>query len=259
VLPAAAAPEKVGSFTNTERRVQLSPRVVAPPGEARPDWSIIAEIARRVRRPESPRVSTAVRYAGWDYASPSEIMDEIATLVPIYGGISHARLERDSLQWPCPSADHPGTPVLHVGRFSRGRARFTAVTHEAPAESPDGEYPLVLTTGRVLEHYHGGTMTRRVASLSWLVPEAALEIHPADAARYGVSANRPVQVRSRRGAITVRAVLTDRIARGTVFLPFHFAEAAANVLTNAALDPIAKIPEFKVCAVEIEPAAKAAR
>ncbi len=254
VLPAAAAPEKVGSFTNTERRVQLSPRVVAPPGEARPDWSIIAEIARRVRRLESHRASPAARYVGWDYASPSEIMDEVAALVPIYGGISHARLERDGVQWPCPSADHPGTPVLHVGRFSRGRARFTAVTHEAPAESPDSEYPLVLTTGRVLEHYHGGSMTRRVPSLSWLVPEAALEIHPADAAQYGVSEGRPVQVRSRRGAITAKAVVTDGIARGTVFLPFHFAEAAANVLTNAALDPIAKIPEFKVCAVGIEPA-----
>ena len=259
VLPAAAAPEKVGSFTNTERRVQLSPRVVAPPGEARPDWSIIAEIARRVRRLESRATSPAARHVGWDYASPSEIMDEIAALVPIYGGVSHARLERDSLQWPCPSADHPGTPILHVGRFSRGRARFTAVAHEAPAESPDSEYPLVLTTGRVLEHYHGGSMTRRVASLDWLVAEAVLEINPADAAQHGVSSGRRVQVRSRRGAITARAVVTDGIAPGTVFLPFHFAEAAANVLTHEALDPIAKIPEFKVCAVGIGPVAEAER
>jgi formate dehydrogenase major subunit/formate dehydrogenase alpha subunit len=251
VLPATATAEKVGTFTNTERRVQLSPRVVAPPGEARPDWSIVAEIGRRMRGLDAVGASGAARHGGWDYASPAEIMDEIAALVPAYGGVSHARLERDSVQWPCPSADHPGTPILHVGRFTRGRARFIRADHVPPAESPDRDYPLVLTTGRVLEHYHGGTMTRRVASLAWLVAEAALEIHPADAARYGVRAGERVRVRSRRGAISATAAVTDRITPGTVFLPFHFAEAAANVLTNAALDPIAKIPEYKVCAVAI--------
>jgi formate dehydrogenase alpha subunit len=256
VLPAAAMAEKAGTFTNTERRVQLSPPVVSPPGEARPDWWIITEIARRVSRLDRGR-APASPHASWEFASSSAIMDEIAALVPPYRGISHVRLDGETVQWPCPGADHPGTPILHVGRFARGRARFTLVDHEVPAEAADLEYPLVLTTGRVLEHYHGGTMTRRVPGLDWLVPEATVEIHPRDAARYEVSDGARIRLRSRRGTVTARVHLTEGIIRGTVFMPFHFAEAAANVLTHAALDPVAKIPEFKVCAVALEAAREA--
>jgi predicted molibdopterin-dependent oxidoreductase YjgC len=182
------------------------------------------------------------------------MMDEIAALAPIYGGVSHARLDGAGLQWPCPDAGHPGTPILHVGGAVRGLARFVPVRHQAAAELPDREYPLVLTTGRVLEHYHGGSMTRRVAGLDWLVPEAQVELHPDDAARLGVDDGCRVRLRSRRGAITVRARVTRGIVAGTVFVPFHFAEAAANRLTNAALDPVARIPEYKVCAVAVEAA-----
>ena len=151
-----------------------------------------------------------------------------------------------------PSSDHPGTPILHVDRFARGRARFTPVAHQTPAEVPDHEYPLVLTTGRLLEHYHAGSMTRRVEALNWLVPEAVVEVHRTDAARLGIEDGAQVRLRSRRGALTARAHLTAGITPGTVFMPFHFAEAAANLLTHAALDPVAKIPEYKVCAVAIE-------
>jgi formate dehydrogenase alpha subunit len=252
VLPAAASAEKAGTFTNTERRVQLSAPAVPPPGEARPDWWIIAEIGKRVSR-LSPRRPLRAPYAGWEYASPAQVMDEIAALAPIYGGISHARLGPRGVQWPCPTPGHPGTPILQVGRPTRGLARFTPVSHQLPAELPDAEYPLVLTTGRVLEHYHSGTMTRRVAGLDWLIPEAILEIHPLDAQRLSVADGGRVRLRSRRGAITARARLTEGIVPGTVFMPFHFAEAAANVLTHAALDPVAKIPEYKVCAVTLDP------
>jgi formate dehydrogenase alpha subunit len=251
VLPAAASAERAGTFTNTERRVQLFEPAVPPPGEARPDWWIIAEIGRRVSALAARRPGAA-RFAGWAYGSPAEVMDELAALAPIYGGISHARLGTAGLQWPCPAPDHPGTPILHVGRTTRGLARFTPVSHQPPAEVPDAEYPLVLTTGRVLEHYHGGTMSRRVTALDWLIPEAVVELHPADAMRAGVTDGARVRLRSRRGAITAQALVTAGITPGTVFMPFHFAEAAANLLTHAALDPVAKIPEYKVCAVAVE-------
>jgi len=252
VLPAAASAEKAGTFTNTERRVQLFAPAVPPPGDARPDWWIIVELGRRVSHLSVSHLRGA-RYEGWGYASPAQVMDEIAALMPIYGGISHGRLGTAGLQWPCPSPDHPGTPILHMGQAARGRARFTPVSLEPAAELPDAEYPLVLTTGRVLEHYHSGTMTRRVAALDWLVPEAVIEVHPVDAERFGVPDGARVRLRSRRGAVTARARLTEGITRGTVFMPFHFVEAAANVLTHAALDPVAKVPEYKVCAVSIEP------
>ena len=251
LLPAAASVERAGTFTNTERRVQRFDAVVPPPGDARPDWWIIAEVGRRLAavRPPAP-----APYAGWSHASPAEVMDEVAALTPIYGGINHARLGPAGLQWPCWSAEKNGTPILHVGTFSRGRARFTRVEQTPPAEVPDAEYPLILTTGRVLEHYHGGSMTRRVPGLNALVPEAIVEIHPEDAAARRVGDGTRVRLRSRRGVVTARARLTGGIAPGSVFLPFHFAEAAANLLTVGALDPVAKIPEYKVCAVAVEPA-----
>jgi len=180
VLPAAASLEKAGTFTNTERRVQRFAPVVTAPGEARADWSIIADVARRVAALRPP-AHPAAPYAGWHYRDPAQILDELASLAPIYAGITHARLGDAGLQWPCVSPDDLGTAILHVARFSRGRARFMPVAATAPAEAPDAQYPLTLTTGRVLEHYHGGSMSRRVAGLNVLMPGAIAEMHPADA------------------------------------------------------------------------------
>jgi formate dehydrogenase major subunit/formate dehydrogenase alpha subunit len=251
VLPAAASAEKAGTFTNTERRVQRFETAVPAPGEARPDWWIVAGIGRRLADRRPPADASAP-YARWTYDGPAAIMEEVAALTPIYGGISHARLGPAGLQWPCRSATDAGTPILHDGQFSRGRARFAPTTDTGPAEPPDAEYPLTLTTGRVLEHYHGGSMSRRVVGLNALVPEATVEIHPGDAARFGIVPGDRVRVSSRRGSVSVRVRLVPGMARGAVFLPFHFAEAAANELTIGALDPLAKIPEYKVCAVRLE-------
>jgi len=245
VLPAAAALEKAGTSTNTERRVTRLRPALNPPGEARPDWQIIAEVAKRMGA------------AGWDYADPSEIMDEIAEVTPIYGGIAYDRLDGDGLQWPCPNREHPGTPILHVGKFSRGRGNFGPVHHQPAVELPDDEYPIILTTGRVLQHWHTGTMTRRVGGLEYLAPEERVEIHPADAAEMGIADGDWIRVSSRRGAVVARAWVVDRPHRGLIFMTFHYAEALGNMLTINALDPVAKIPEFKVCAVKVERLAEA--
>jgi formate dehydrogenase alpha subunit len=242
VLPAATFAEKEGTFTNSERRIQLLHKAVEPPGEARDDWWIIGEIGRRMG------------YTDLTFSSPREIMEEIARVTPIYGGVSYERLSERGLQWPCPSPDHPGTPILHVGRFSRGLGRFSAVDWQPPAEEPDEQYPFIFTTGRVLYHFHGGSMSRRSAGLDAIYPEALVELNEQDAARLGIAEGDVVRVSSRRGAIEVKAHLTDAIEPGVVFMPWHFAEAAANKLTIAALDPTGKIPEFKVCAVRVEPA-----
>jgi formate dehydrogenase major subunit/formate dehydrogenase alpha subunit len=254
LLPGASFAEKPGTFTNTERRVQLVRRAVELPGEARPDWAVTAELARRVlalegRAPAGP-------YAGWDYECPARVMDEIAALTPSYGGVSHARLERgERLQWPVPDAQHPGTPVLYAGGFPPGRPRFHAVDHLPAAELPDAEYPLLLTTGRVLYHWHGGEITRRAKGLLAAYPEALVEISPEDAARAGLGDGQPARVRSRRGEMLARAVVTDRVSEGVVFGTFHFpGPGNVNNLTVAALDPVAKIPEYKVCAVALEAA-----
>jgi formate dehydrogenase alpha subunit len=256
LLPGVSFAEKSGTFTNTERRVQLVRRALAPLGEARPDWRITAELARRVlalegRTPVGPR-------AGWDYRDPAHILEEAAALTPSYAGVSHARLERgERLQWPVPDAAHPGTPILHVGRFARGRGRFHAVEHLPAAELPDAEYPLVLTTGRVLYHWHGGELSRRARGLLEAYPETLVEISPADAARLGVEGGAAVRVRSRRGAMVARAVVTERVAPGVVFGNFHFPGAGnVNNLTSAAVDPVARIPEYKVCAVRVEAVAE---
>jgi len=249
VLPAVAFAEKAGTVTNTERRVQLMRPVVKPPGEARQDWEIISQVAQAVLGDEALEGP----HADWDYSSPAEVADEIAALTPIYGGIVHRRLEPVGLQWPCPTMDHPGTVYLHKGKFSRGLGHMSGVEHTPPAEVPDEEYPLLLTTGRTLSHYHTGTMTRRSVGLDALVPEGMVEIHPQDAARLGINDLDVVRVMSRRGEVTVKADVTEAIRPGVVFMTFHFAEAAANVLTNPALDPTAKIPEYKACAVRIEP------
>jgi len=249
VLPGACFAEKDGTFTNTERRVQRVRRAVEPPGEAHPDWQIILDLARRIHSLQ-PTHSTAP-FAGWDYPSPAVVMDEIAVLTPSYGGIGHERLEAQGLQWPCPTPDHPGTPTLHKDRFALGKGRFVPAEYRPPAEEPDADYPFVLTTGRILFHYHTGTMTRRSPILTDQINEPFVEIHPADAARLGIADGGRVRVQSRRGEVDLAARVTDMVPPGVVFIPFHFAEAPANALTHGALDPTAKIPEFKVCAARV--------
>ncbi len=244
VLPAAVWAEKDGTFTATDRRVQRVRKAVEPPGEAKPDWQIICELAGRMA-PEP----------GWSYSDPSEVMDEIASLTPIYAGVSYARLEQlGYLQWPCRNAADPGTPYLHKDGFARGRGRFHVVHHKEAEELPDDEYPLLLTTGRLLFQYHSGTLSRRSPKLEQEAGACSVEINPVDARATGLGVGQQVRVWSRRGAIEAWVRITDRVEPGVVFIPFHFAEAAANVLTNPALDPKAKIPEYKVCAVRIEPA-----
>jgi formate dehydrogenase alpha subunit len=249
VLPGASFAEKEGTFTNTERRVQRVREAVEPPGEARADWQIVLDLARRILTLQ-PTHPTAP-FAGWDYRSPAEVIDEIATLTPSYGGISYERLEGQGLQWPCPTPDHPGTPTLHKDRFALGKGRFVPAEYRPPAEEPDADYPFLLTTGRVLFQYHTGTMTRRSPILTDQINEPFVEIHPGDAAQLGVADGDRVHVQSRRGEVDLAARVTEIVPPGVVFIPFHFAEAPANALTNGALDPTAKIPEFKVCAVRV--------
>jgi len=243
VLPGVSFAEKDGTFTSTDRRVQRVRQAIAPLGQARQDWEIVCEVARRMGG------------KGFDFESPKAILEEAARLTPSYGGVSFERLEQlGGLQWPCPSADHAGTAFLHKGKFSRGLGLFTAIPFKPAAELPDTEYPLTLTTGRLMFHFHTGTMTRRSKKLESEVPEAYVEIHPDDARRIGLNGGRRVRVVSRRGQIELGVRLTERIKPGIVFIPFHFAEAAANALTNNAIDPVAKIPEYKVCSVRVEPA-----
>ena len=239
VLPAASFAETEGTFTNTERRVLLVNQAIEPPGEARPDWKILCKLATRMGYPMS-------------YSNAAAIMDEIATVTPIYGGIHHHRLQGEGLQWPCPTDDHPGTKFLHEGKFSRGLGRFHPVEFIPPAELPDDEYPFILSTGRILYHFHTGSMSRRSAELNAYVNAGYVELHPNDAVRLGLSDGEVARVRTRRGEIKTKVMATERVAEGSVFIPFHFVEAAANRLTNDALDPKAKIPEFKVAACKIE-------
>jgi formate dehydrogenase alpha subunit len=254
VLPGVSFAEKDGTFTGTDRRIQRVRQAIEPLGNARQDWSIICEIAERME--EGKDRADHAPYSGWSYDSPADIMGEIAALTPSYGGVNYQRLEElGDLQWPVPTADHPGTPYLHKGRFSRGLGHLSPVEFKEPAEEVDEEYPLVLTTGRIMFHYHTGSMTRRSEKLDREVPEGYVEISPEDATQLGLGKSDRVRVISRRGEIETRAWITRRVPPGIVFIPFHFAEAAANELTNAALDPIAKIPEYKVAAVRIERAA----
>jgi formate dehydrogenase major subunit len=239
VLPGASFAEKDGTFTNTERRVQMVRKAIDPPGEAKTDWQIIQELSTEFGYP-------------MDYESPRSIMEEIATLTPSYGGVRYDRLQGDGLQWPCPSLEHPGTKFLHRGRFSRGKGLFTPIEYKPPAEMPDEEYPFQLTTGRVHAHFHTGTMTRNSPSLEREIRECFLEMHPEDAAEMNVTEGDRVVIASRRGSVPTRVKLTDSAVRKTVFMPFHFLESRANIVTNPVFDPIAKIPEFKVCAVKIE-------
>ena len=255
VLPGASFADKDGTFTNTERRVQRVRKAVSPPGEARADWEIICKVGKRLEGWKAlgllAQGQKVGRLEGWDYDSPAQVMEEIAALTPIYGGIAYERLEGGGLQWPCPDGDPPGTPYLHRGKFARGRGLFVPAEYRPPAEQTDDEYPLLLTTGRVLFHYHTGTMTRRSPILTDQLNEAFAEIHPDDAARLEVVTGDHVRVSSRRGEVELAARVTETVPPGVVFIPFHFAEAPANALTHAALDPTAKIPEYKVCAVQV--------
>jgi predicted molibdopterin-dependent oxidoreductase YjgC len=241
VLPATAFAEKVGTFTNTERRVQRVRRVVDAPGQARKDSHILMDLSGRLGYPMT-------------YHHTEEVFQEIGRVWTAMAGMSYSRLgEEGGLQWPCPTADHPGTPYLFKHGFPRGKARFTMVHYKPLTELVDAEYPFTLTTGRMLFQYHGGTMTRRVAAIEQVAGRPYVEICTEDAAALGVKAGEMVKVVSRRGSIEIPVEVSPRPAHGVVFIPFHYREAAANVLTSSAgLDPVCKIPSLKAAAVRIE-------
>lgn len=241
VLPGTTFLEKDGTFTATDRRVQRVRKAIEPMGNSKPDWLIISELAREMGSD------------AFNYESPKEIQDEVASLTPLYGGIVYERLdELGYLQWPCPALDHPGTVFLHQYKCSRGLGHFFPVEYKPPNELPDEEYPFTLTTGRLLFHFHTGTMTRKSAKLNSEVPTGFVEINPKDANSLGIIDGEIVRVSTRRGSIDIPAYVTRKVPDMTVFIPFHFRECAANVLTNPALDPVAKIPEYKVCACKVE-------
>lgn len=246
-LPATPFAEKDGTFSNTDRRVQRVRAAQPPRGQARPDWQILCDLALRLES----RLELAT--AHWTYSNPEEILREMASVNSDYAGITYDRIDKVGLIYPVPTLDHPGTPTLFKESFPRGRGKFHQLDYIPVMEEPNDEYPFILTTGRLLEHWHGGTMTRNSA-LNEIYPEARVEIHPADAEIHGIRNGDPVKVQSRRGEIIVRATVTEKTTVGVVFLPWHFAEAAANLLTNDVLDPQAKIPEFKACAVQVFPA-----
>jgi formate dehydrogenase major subunit/formate dehydrogenase alpha subunit len=241
ILPSASWPEKDGTFTNTERKVQRVRKAVTAPGLALPDWKILEMLANKMG-------------ASWNYADANAIMEEIRSVTPSYKGISYQRLENEGLQWPCPNEEHPGTRILHSAAFTRGKGLFTVNHYMPPAEVTDKEYPFILTTGRILQQYHTATMTRRSKGLVSMTPDAFVEINPVDAKELGIAAGDKIVISSRRGKITVNADVTSSVDKGVVFVPFHYHEAAVNRLTNTAIDPIANIPEYKVCAVSLRKA-----
>jgi formate dehydrogenase alpha subunit len=244
-LPAAPFAEKNGTFTNTDRRVQRVRSAHQPRGDSRPDSEIICDLAHRIEKRLNKKYS-----AGWDYDSPGTIFAEMASVVPDFAGINYERIEKIGIQYPAWDSSHPGTPTLFLDDFPRGRGKFISVDYVPSAEPVDSEYPFILTTGRILEHWHGGTMTRH-SKLDELAPEAYVEIHPLDAEIQGLYNDEVVTVTSRRGNITLRAKITEKTTVGVLFIPFHFAESAANLLTIDTLDPQALIPEYKACAVQV--------
>jgi formate dehydrogenase major subunit len=241
VLPAASFAEADGTFTNSERRVQRVRPAIAPM-QGKANWEIIQELSTRLGYPMS-------------FASGEEIFDEVASLAPSYGGMSFERLAEKGLCWPCPTPDHPGTAYLHKDRFARGKGLFHALEYRPAAETPDADYPFWLTTGTIFTQYLTGTMTRRCPDLHRENPEVFVEINPEDARRLQVESGEAVQAKTRRGAITAKVLVTERVKPGVVFIPMHYMENAANRITNAALDPTTKTPEYKVCAVHLEKAA----
>ena len=242
VLPSACYAEKDGTFVNSERRVQRIRKAVDPPGECPPDWDIICGIATRMGYPMS-------------YENSQEIFEEISRVTPSYAGISYERIELEGIHWPCPTPEHPGTPILHREQFTSGKGTFHAIDFIPPAENADDEYPMYLTTGRLLYQYHTGTMTMKSEGLNQIAPECFVEITAQDAQKYDLNDGDSITIESRRGSIQAIIQISRKAVDGTVFIPFHYAAAAANRLTNAALDPISGIPELKVCAVKISKAA----
>ncbi|HDH96279.1 MAG TPA: formate dehydrogenase subunit alpha, partial [Proteobacteria bacterium] len=239
VLPGTTFAERDGTFTNSERRVQRIRKAVEPVGDAKEDWLILKELMERSGMPQQP-------------SSPKEIFEELRKLTPQYAGMTYERIDEFGLQWPCPTEDHPGTPYLHKDKFARGKGQFFAIHHREPVEVPDEEYPFWLTTGRTYFHFHTTSMTRRSKLLEWEAPDAYVEVSREDAERLGIGDGDAIRLSTRRGSVEARAVISDRVKAGLVFIPFHFAEAAANRLTIDAVDPVANIPEFKVCAVRLE-------
>ncbi len=239
VLPGASFIEKDGTFTNTERRVQRIREAIKPVGDSKPDWEILRELTKAMGYPA-------------DYESPGDVMEEIRSLVPTYGGITYERLQECGLQWPCPQIDHPGTKFLHSGKFSRGLGKFSINDYEATDQISTEEYPFIMTTGRINEHYHTGTMTRRSWALEREQPNSFMEINTADAKALGLWEHSKIKVTSKVGEIITEARITDRIKPGVVFIPFHFKEAAVNKLIGKNMDPVVQIPEYKVCAVKVE-------
>jgi formate dehydrogenase (NADP+) alpha subunit len=240
VLPAASFASDDGTFTNTERRIQRFRKAVPPPGEAKPDWEIISLVARQMGK------------KGFDYSHASQIWDEMACLTPSMTGVNYERLEKGGIQWPCPTPTHPGTPILHTQIFTRGKGKFMPLSYRPSPEVPDREYPLVLSTGRALFHYHTRTMTGKVPGLNKYLGEEWVEINPADAASLGINDKDTVTVRSRRGEVTARAKVTEESPAGMIYMNFHFAESPTNVLTTSDSDPISKTPAFKYCTVRVE-------
>ena len=241
VLPSRCFAEKDGTFTNTERRVQRIRKAVDGPAETKDDWEIICTLSAEMGYPMA-------------YSHPAEIMDEIASLTPIYGGMFYDRLDDVGIQWPCPDKEHVGTRFLHKGTFKRGKGRFHAVEFREPAELPDKKYPLILSTGRILYQFHTGTLSRKSAAIAQVSPTGYVEIHPDDAKKYGIREGDEVKVTTRRGKVTTLASITPTVSKGCLFMPFHFREGPANMLTNDVLDPVAKIPEYKVCAANVRKA-----
>jgi formate dehydrogenase alpha subunit len=242
VLPGVSFAEKDGTFTNTERMVQRVRKAIEPVGNSKPDWVIIAEIASRLGYPMI-------------YESPDKIMEEIASLTPVYGGISYDRIDKIGLQWPCRTQNDPGTKFLHEEHFSRGLGKFHPIKYHEEFELPDETYPFILSTGRILYHWHGGNMSRRSQGLSEINPDAEVEINPEDAKALNCSGGEMVELASRRGKINAVVKVTERSPKGVAFMTFHFEEAPVNQLTIDALDPVAKIPAFKVCSIQINPKA----
>src|SRR5512137_1315425 len=242
VLPAACSFEKDGTFSNTERRVQRVRRAVSPPGDARDDLSIIQDLSRAMGYP-------------MDYRGPEQVLEEFGRLWPALGGITYDRIKSRGIAWPCPTKDHPGTEFLYKDGFAK-KIPFMPIDFNPPAEVASRNYPFILTTGRNLFQYHSGSMTRQVRAIEEHAGEAYVELNPADGAKLGISNGDLVKVSSKRGEVEIKARFSKRVSEGTVFIPMHYREAAANVLTNDALDPDVKIPEFKVCAVKIVPLVK---
>jgi formate dehydrogenase alpha subunit len=240
VLPGVSFAEKDGTNTNTERRVQRVRKAIEPIGDSKPDCTILSEIATRM--------GYEMKYDG-----PEEIFEEIRKVTPSYAGISYARIEETGLQWPCPTEESEGTKFLHEGKFSRGLGKFQVTPYREPAEVPDADYPIILSTGRILYHYHGGNMTRHSKGLEEIRPEAEVEINPIDASRMNVEQGDLVELESKRGKVVTKVRITDRSPEGVAFMTFHYKEAPVNQLTLDSLDPVAKIPGYKVSSIRIKP------